>query len=568
MKQNNELRGAMTKASRDLIISCIVTFGAMLFVILVFGCQYQTNDDYAMSLTVSGAYGDTSPNLVFSSIIFGSLLQWLYTIAPLINWYAWLHITLIFVACSCCVFVILNHIHNRSKFIMAAVFTIIATVPITMQIQFTLQSYLCLTAGCLLAFHALNNKTDDSVRKQQIIMLCISSILILLGVMLRYNTYLSIIPFVIVYVLYACKKKYFKPLLWFLITVVICVGANYINDNANSDESWKEFYQFNQQRSALLDKPPIDYQENIDVFKSVNWSKTDYDVFYEWMIADENVYTTEKLTYISENSQASGISIFNATREFFESIRFDGYIGVLICMTMMLAICLLTRKKKLVPIAVYVMVLCIHAGFILLQRAPMRTVFPHYIMGILALIMMIDYSKFRFFNNKDRLWKNEKAIRSIGITSAMILALFGIFNFNMGVIGAAQARPIEKYRNVVRLDEYIVENKDKVFLSTVVAGGSRYKAYDVFDAPDKGMYENFSLLGGWYTKSPRYFQFLREYEIENMFLSLTREDVYLVAEDPSLVQIFLKDEYHIYTQAYMMEEFGDIGVYRLQEETQ
>ena len=82
----------------DLLIATglnIVFFIAFVFVI---GVKYETNDDLALSLLVEGAYGQRTPYMIYSNVLWGKLLVWLYTLIPTIKWYLVLLFFMLFVA--------------------------------------------------------------------------------------------------------------------------------------------------------------------------------------------------------------------------------------------------------------------------------------------------------------------------------------------------------------------------------------------------------------------------------------------------------------------------------------
>ena len=224
-----------------------------------------------------------------------------------------------------------------------------------------------------------------------------------------------------------------------------------------------------------------------------------------------------------------------------------------------------TRDDKILPLTVAIAVLCAHAAFIFIQRSPVRTVYPHYILGILLLLLLIDYSKFRVIRKREEIKHNEQGQRNIAGTTMLGIFLGITILVNTGLADASFAWQRQNYAYFKQLDHYISENKDKVYLSSVYAGSERFKAYSVFDAPEKGMFENFCLLGGWYTKSPKYFAFIKEYALDdNLFLSLLKDNVYLIEKgEPDLIQQYLSDDYQIETEALMVAEFDDIGVYKL-----
>jgi len=78
------------------------------------------------------------------------------------------------------------------------------------------------------------------------------------------------------------------------------------------------------------------------------------------------------------------------------------------------------------------------------------------------------------------------------------------------------------------------------------------------------MFENFIILGGWNTKTPRYYEFMEEHGIENPFLSLLNDNEYLVEiGEPTLIQQYLLEKFGIRTEAAVVESFDRLNVYKI-----
>lgn len=544
----------------------IVTFAVMALTLLLFGSQYQTNDDYAMNLIAAGAYGQPDAMLVFSNIMLGEALAWLYGALPSINWYAWLHLALLFVSSAILVYFILDTVPKRLRLLAAVLFLGAGTVPAAMQLQFTLQAYFLAAAGFAgfaYAFFSLNARDK---RGKRTALLVLAVLLCTLSVMVRDKAILTLAPFFVLAVGYLVYKKDRRPILWLLIACAACAGVLAADAAAYRGDGWQAYFEFNAARSELLDSPRLDYSDNADVFSAVGWSETDYEVFYAWMLADEEKFTTQNLEYILEHGRWNPVTPGSLVTDFAASmdavLKFYPFCILLLC----LGLCLKTRRDKLLPLLITAAVLAAHAAFVVMQRAPVRTVFPHYVLGILFLLLLVDYGAFRLVLRPRR----GAARDAQGDRNAACTALLAVFAAVVLMMTCAIRETTynwngSAYAYYRELDDYIAQNPDKLFLSSVIAGGDRFRAYSVFEAPRTGALRNFSLLGGWYTKSPRYYEFMAAHGIGNMFLSLVRtEGVYLIDRgEPELIQEYLAESYGIQTEAIEVEDFDDCAVYRL-----
>lgn len=60
------------KKTNIIIIAINIAF--VMLAVLLFGAEYEKDDDFVMASIASGFYGFVSPKIVFSNIIYGYLL--------------------------------------------------------------------------------------------------------------------------------------------------------------------------------------------------------------------------------------------------------------------------------------------------------------------------------------------------------------------------------------------------------------------------------------------------------------------------------------------------------------
>lgn len=537
-----------------------ITLVVMALTVWALGSQYQTNDDYFMSLAVSGGYGEKSGLLVYTNRILGSALTWLYTAVPCVSWYAWMQLALLFLAVTACVYLILETVPGKYRIGAALLFTGAAAMPAAMQVQYTVQAYYCILAGFALFAHAFSSAAGGTSPKKRTVMLSAAMVLCLLGFMVRDEAMVTIAPFFLFFGGYRFFwKRDKRPILWLLAAVCLGAGVMAVNADAYRSGEWQSYLAFNRARTELLDRPKLDYDANRAAFDAVGWNRTDYQVFYSWMMADEEQFTTEKISCIADHAVRPPVTAAGIAAAFITGMR-DYRKFLLFCLLCLcLFLCLTSRKEKVLPLLVFGAVLCVHLGFIAIQRAPARIVSPHYVLGILLLLLMIDYSAFR----SESLGRAKRT----ACGAAAIAGVLVVFLLNGLAAQTTYNATRDKYSCFVALDNYIAEHKDSVFLGSVYATAGAFRGYSIFDAPEQGKLENFSSLGGWQVKSPRYFAFKRRHKMENMFLSLTDKGVYLIdRQRPELIMDYLWENYGIRTRAEKIAGFEGVAVYKLHPE--
>ncbi len=87
-----------------------------------------TNDDPGMLMIVSGQYsGSPDPHIIFSNIILGKLLAYLFTLNMFINWYTIFHFVILYISLSVISFSILSKSKN-SQLLSVATLIIISII--------------------------------------------------------------------------------------------------------------------------------------------------------------------------------------------------------------------------------------------------------------------------------------------------------------------------------------------------------------------------------------------------------------------------------------------------------
>ena len=98
----------MHKAMKDnAIASLSINIIILLIYFLFFNIVLETNDEFAFSAFLSGAYGGVSSHLVFSNVFLGVLLEILYSLNLGRNWYSILQIIFNFLSLNIICFVLL-----------------------------------------------------------------------------------------------------------------------------------------------------------------------------------------------------------------------------------------------------------------------------------------------------------------------------------------------------------------------------------------------------------------------------------------------------------------------------
>lgn len=288
----------MKTKNRIIILSTLILLSALLNITGL--STFSTNDDVYMLLFSSGKYlGEFNPNLIFSNIIYGNCLVFLYKTFPNIEWYS-LIMYLIIVSCY---YFLFTNFHQKNKWIIILISVLF--IENLFNIQFTKASALLAFTGYLLYFKQRNNAL---------------LLIVLLSSLIRFETFILVSLLIIP--IYFIKEFKVKEVFKFLGVFIISLLLFNVHYQYNNSDKWINYNEYNKLRGEVYD--------NIQVKKYM----PEYGVSYEDFnlifasIPNTKVINTETLSNIKNSQQKSKNSfqfIFNSilTNLFF-------YIAILI----------------------------------------------------------------------------------------------------------------------------------------------------------------------------------------------------------------------------------------------
>ncbi len=117
---------------------------------------YETNDDLMMQLIASGFYtGHPDAHLVFTNILIGWVLQFLYQTWAGCNWYLIYILVVHFAALTAIAFLVMARRFGWLSGLLYVGFFLVAETHILLHLQFTTTAFLAGTAGLLLMVDGL-----------------------------------------------------------------------------------------------------------------------------------------------------------------------------------------------------------------------------------------------------------------------------------------------------------------------------------------------------------------------------------------------------------------------------
>jgi hypothetical protein len=342
--------------------------------------RYQTNDDAAMNLYAAGM-GPTQPPsefLLFQHFIIGLTLKSLYTHLPQTPWYGVLLYIYLFLS-SLGIGHALTRLNPRFSvvglwFVLFGLFYL----QVIISPQFTICSGYLAIAGILVLYSTVFRPYAST--KLNLGMVAIASGLLIWAGLVRYYSLLLVVSLMAPLYFHLLATRLSRTLRRFLpILFCVVLASGLLNRGqllyyAHSP-GWKQFYSYNDVRADFMDRRKIVWDKNTaSLFAQVGWSKNDLAMLVSWFYLDRNVYSFEKLLFISQHAAllppqgTDWEKVFADLKECFLSYR--GLATLLLC------VLLVARRPRITQgFAIFALLWCliVFAGISIVERhLPLR----------------------------------------------------------------------------------------------------------------------------------------------------------------------------------------------------
>jgi hypothetical protein len=557
------------------LVFCAI-FNAILFCVVykLSYIKFAINDDYGFNLFLSGAYGSQTGYTVYQNIVLGKIIVKLYNFVPAINWYSIVLMGSLYISFIIIDTMILDKFGKYIGFMLQIFISLVFTTLFMLNFQWTFCAYACIISGLVSMIHGYT--CEKSKRN-----FCYfaSGILFILGYMIRSDVFfmalLYIVGFVIIMLI--INKKKAVNLVKFVILISLCCGFLYtINTMAyKNDPIWREYMNFNIPRSKLMDYGRMDYDKYEEVYKSVGWSKNDFNLFYSFIVPDESKFNTEAIQKILQARQSNLVS-FNKNdieKKLINGFKDRNTKFIIYIIAIVGFISIIFNKNKFIPVALAISAVCFHIYFIIINRAIFRVIYPQYFLVAMLLIYMIDIEEIRkIFGFRPDIKKIDKfkCIVSIVLLAIMLSSLFAkreIADSKTQLIGfhnkMDSSYGIKAY-SIINFDKYIAEHPKNVYIMAPNSIAQRNLSYSIFYAPKKDSLENFFDFG-WGVRSKYYTDFKERNGISNIFEDLlSKDNFYLVPLlNKDLIIKYIEENYRCKVICKEIDDIDGIKIYKI-----
>lgn len=537
----------MNLYKKQKILLCVYSFFINIVLFLLdfafYNCVFATNDDYRMSLIVSGAYtGEPSANLVFMKYPVAWLLSSLYKITDAIPWYGIGTMLCIFIPTSIFCYFILRQSYKKDRLIRGVFAYILFYLFIIQKHvilpQFTITAAFMAAAWVLLLWYM--------PKKNSYLYLIFMTFISVVSFSIRMKVFMMIAPVAALAVLINLikekkhRKRYFsKYVISFVLSGVLCLVVQ-MCDRTNVNADYKAF---NTARSLVYDFGAIpEYNLNMEYYNNNDIDETVfYDISARFLDLDKGI-TTEKLrsvaTYSKENNYNTTF-LKRLVNSFFETLSWFlksevVYQAIFVFILIMLSVFYTYSKRKNYLI---ILVCCTVLGVFFemtylcfISRVMDRLI--EVLLLIIAIVCIIALNEVSLGKKTIRLNSKKDTIKKpcfmlkCSALCVFIVGLCFVVTNQMNIEKRAEGQSLINSR-LVALNEMAATDKDSFYF---------YDSYDFIAASSNvfSVYDdivNTDSLGNWYVNSPDYFKRNSQYGIVNSINGLINgnKNIYFAA---------------------------------------
>ncbi|MDL2254005.1 hypothetical protein LJC49_08070, partial [Ruminococcaceae bacterium OttesenSCG-928-I18] len=525
--QQQKTRLAIWRPVYEWPLCLLMTLGAALGFIAVFGMRYEVNDDAIISNIAAGAYGPDTQYLVYVNLLLGYLLKPFFALAPGLNWF----VILLFLGGLAC-FTVLGVLLLRGGSPLAgsalfAALLLCAGSEFFVYFHYSRYAGLFLVTGFLLLYCHLGHWNRGTFA---------GMLLVLLGSMLRFQMFFAVGALSVFLLgsrflsLEPGKRK--KAMVAAAILLGLVFGCKGVDAVAyQTDAGWASYQELNRVRTEISDFRMQFFSAEADADLSGSYSPSDIEMLQNWSYYDDEVFPVEELQQFSSalplNSLSGTLADTAATMvKMLYSTPLHLLFGAFIA-----AWLFLLGRPKWKPLCGTLLVLLAEVGFLSWRgRLPERIDFVLVFSALCLCACLAGLFSPRPASNRQQ---EESAAKAPSKPYGPKVALFAFTLLLFACVPFLQAQYTQsrdywesRPPRAAEIDA-LAEDKEHLYLldSYLVDAAN---GYDVWHTRPAGYFSNLVFVGSWLMGSPFQEDTLHRYGLENPYRdAVGREEVLL-----------------------------------------
>lgn len=542
------------------LISNLLILGAMAAFMRP---SFETNDDIVFAELGSGLRGVKDAHLVFQNYGLGMIYRLLYGVTGRLPWYTIVQYMILFAAFTVVTYVLMSRLGEISGLCLFVILACGFGYEGYIHLQFTKTAGIAAAAAVFLLLYLLEQEKYSWWGIAGGILLAV------IAYMYREDQFwascglMAGAGLLFLFDLRKYRNKKLRRLgicvLTFGVLLLSVFGVDRWDSSKYRSAEWKEYQEFNQLRSELLDYGFPDYDSNQEIYEELGISREAYELYKSWNFNDTEKFDTEVMKKLVDLKQKRPLTIRTVTA-FLRRFPSDLLRMPMFYFFAVFAVLWLLCGKKDVCSVISVLAECLllvavyfylyYQGRYMVNRVDVGLWFS----ACLVMLWIFSSGEVRYMNTK------------VSVLLCMICVALGQFmmytDWRLATSSIPEARVSQR-----AVLETIGTDKEHTYLAK--SGMlSEIVCYGSFDRMPENLLDNVYWFGGWECRTPGYTRAMEVHGIINPYRDVVNnENIYLVDDNIDLTLKYIRQYYAENAEAVFVKTIGNVDVYQITDDS-
>lgn len=525
--------------------------------------SFETNDDIVFAELGSGLRGVKDAHLVFQNYGLGMIYRLLYGVTGRLPWYTIVQYMILFVAFTVVTYVLISRLGEISGLCLFVILVCGFGYEGYIHLQFTKTAGIAAAAAVFLLLYLLEQEKYSWWGIAGGILLAV------IAYMYREDQFwascglMAGAGLLFLFDLRKYRNKKLRRLgicvLTFGVLLLSVFGVDRWDSSKYRSAEWKEYQEFNQLRSELLDYGFPDYDSNQEIYEELGISREAYELYKSWNFNDTEKFDTEVMKKLVDLKQKRPLTIRTVTA-FLRRFPSDLLRMPMFYFFAVFAVLWLLCGKKDVFSIISVLAECLllvavyfylyYQGRYMVNRVDVGLWFS----ACLVMLWIFSSGEVRYMNTK------------VSVLLCMICVVLGQFmmykDWRLATSSIPEARVSQR-----AVLETIGTDKEHTYLAK--SGMlSEIVCYGPFDRMPENLLDNVYWFGGWECRTPGYTRVMEVHGIINPYRDVVNnENIYLVDDNIDLTLKYIRQYYAENAEAVFVKTIGNVDVYQITDDS-
>ena len=525
--------------------------------------SFETNDDIVFAELGSGLRGVKDAHLVFQNYGLGMIYRLLYGVTGRLPWYTIVQYMILFAAFTVVTYVLISRLGEISGLCLFVILACGFGYEGYIHLQFTKTAGIAAAAAVFLLLYLLEQEKYSWWGIAGGILLAV------IAYMYREDQFwascglMAGAGLLFLFDLRKYRNKKFRRLgicvLTFGVLLLSVFGVDRWDSSKYRSAEWKEYQEFNQLRSELLDYGFPDYDSNQEIYEELGISREAYELYKSWNFNDTEKFDTEVMKKLVDLKQKRSLTIRTVTA-FIRRFPSDLLRMPMFYFFAVFALLWILCGKKDVCSVISVLAECLllvavyfylyYQGRYMVNRVDVGLWFS----ACLVMLWIFSSGEVRYMNTK------------VSVLLCMICVVLGQFmmykDWRLATSSIPEARVSQR-----AVLETIGTDKEHTYLAK--SGMlSEIVCYGPFDRMPENLLDNVYWFGGWECRTPGYTRAMEVHGIINPYRDVVNnENVYLVDDNIDLTLKYIRQYYAENAEAVFVKTIGNVDVYQITDDS-